>query len=152
VRLKLGLLGRLSTSKARSGNALLDQAHLGREGRVRNPASGVSGGNFFHHLIDLFEGKTFGLGYEEVGKGYGDDAQGAPHEEDLRSEIRVLLVNEIGSDDCDDAVPEPVGGGRETDSARSNWEREDLADDNPCAWSPGTGKHRDVETDKSNHC
>lgn len=38
------------------------------------------------------------------------------------------------------AVPEPVRGGGQTNTTRSDWEREDLADDNPSSWTPGGGE------------
>jgi hypothetical protein len=85
-----------------------------------------------------------------------------------------LLVDEVGRYDCDDAVPEPVGGRGEADSTRADGEREDFADHHPGAWSPllsvswfarcqvreakdegrtyGAGEHGDVDADECNHC
>jgi hypothetical protein len=42
-----------------------------------------------------------------------------------------ILTNHVWGDDCDDAVPEPVGGGREGNTTGSDGEREDFADENP---------------------
>lgn len=49
------------------------------------------------------------------------------------------------------AVPEPVGGGGEADSARADWEGEDLADDNPGGGAPSGREEEDVDADKRNH-
>jgi len=49
------------------------------------------------------------------------------------------------------AVPEPVGGGGETDTAGADWQREDLADDDPGGWTPGGGKEGDVDADEGDH-
>ena len=49
------------------------------------------------------------------------------------------------------AVPEPVGGGGETDTARADWEREDLADDDPGAGAPGGGEEGDIDADECDH-
>ena len=73
------------------------QTHLLREGGVGLPGGGVAGVGLFHHLVDLFEGETFGFGLrrrvlayfvgawglcmtynKEVGKCSGDAAKGAP--------------------------------------------------------------------------
>ena len=49
------------------------------------------------------------------------------------------------------AVPQPVGGGGETDTTGADWEREDLADDNPGAGTPGGREEEDVDADESDH-
>lgn len=49
------------------------------------------------------------------------------------------------------AVPEPVGGGRETDASGSDGQGIDLSDDDPCAWTPGGGEEEDVDADKRDH-
>jgi hypothetical protein len=49
------------------------------------------------------------------------------------------------------AVPEPVRRGRQTDSARADRERENLANDDPGSGAPGGGKEEDVYTDEGNH-
>ncbi len=41
---------------------LVRQTHLLSEGGVGFPGGGVAGVRFFHHLVDLLEGKTFGFG------------------------------------------------------------------------------------------
>lgn len=83
----------------------------------------------------------------------GYDAERAPHEEDVGSETsRVGTVgDQVGSDDTDDAVPEPVGRGRETDTTRTDCEREDFTDDDPGARTPGGSENRDVQADECNH-
>ena len=49
------------------------------------------------------------------------------------------------------AVPEPIGRSRDTNSARSNWEGEDLSDDHPRTGTPGGSEEGDVEADEGNH-
>ena len=49
------------------------------------------------------------------------------------------------------AVPEPIGRGRQTDTARSNRQREDLSNDHPGTWAPGGSEEGDVETDEGDH-
>ena len=41
---------------------LLRETHLFCEGGVGLPGGGVTGVDLFHHLVDLFEGETFGFG------------------------------------------------------------------------------------------
>ena len=49
------------------------------------------------------------------------------------------------------AIPEPIGRGRQTDTARSNWKREDLSNDHPGTGAPGGSEEGDVEADEGNH-
>lgn len=49
------------------------------------------------------------------------------------------------------AVPEPVGGGGETDTTGADGEREDLADDDPGAGAPGGSEEGDVDADEGDH-
>ena len=42
--------------------------HLMEEGIVGAPCTTSHSTNFFHHLIDLFEGKALGLWYEDIGE------------------------------------------------------------------------------------
>lgn len=49
------------------------------------------------------------------------------------------------------AVPEPVGGGGETDTASTDGQREDLADDDPRAGTPGGGEEENVDADEGDH-
>lgn len=54
-------------------------------------------------------------------------------------------------DDGNDAVPQPVGGGRQTDTAGADLQGEDLADDDPGAGAPGGGEEEDVDADEGDH-
>lgn len=47
-------------------------------------------------------------------------------------------------------VPEPVGGGRESDTTRTDWEREDLTNDDPGTRTPGGGEEEDEDGDEGN--
>ena len=49
------------------------------------------------------------------------------------------------------AVPEPIGRGRDTNTARSNWKRKDLSDNHPGTRPPGGSEEGDVEADEGNH-
>jgi hypothetical protein len=93
--LNLCLLSRIACP-SRGRDALLHKTHFGGECGVGNPGARLAGGDFLQHPVDLFEGETLGLRDEEVGEEHGDDAEGAPHEEDLGREVRVLLVDEVG--------------------------------------------------------
>ena len=66
--------------------------------------------NLLEHSVDLFERKTLSLGHQEVGEENADDAEGAPHEEDLGGQVGVLGIDQVRGDDGDDAIPEPVAG------------------------------------------
>lgn len=71
----------------------------------------------------------------------------------MRAQLgRVRLVgNEVGRNDTDNAIPEPVGSGRETDTAGTDGEREDLTNDDPGGGAPGGGERGNVQADESNH-
>ena len=89
---------------------LLAQVHLSSESAVRLPLARGARSRLFEHLIDLLEGETLGLRNEEIGEQEGNAAKTAPHEEDVGAEVSgvVTVGDEVGSDDTDDAVPEPV--------------------------------------------
>ena len=104
---KFRLLGRAFNAPANASwgrNALLNKTHLSSEGRVGNPASRFARCDFLQHLVDLFKGETLSLGDQEVGEEHRDDAERAPHEEDLGGEVRVLCVDEVGSNDGNDLL------------------------------------------------
>ena len=48
------------------GETLARQTHFLGEGGVGLPGGGVAGVRFFHHLVDLLEGETFGFGLSGV--------------------------------------------------------------------------------------
>lgn len=125
-------------------------AHSAGESLVGNPLGGVSWGSLFHHTINLLEGKTLGLWHEEVSVDESAGTKTSPYEEDAGFEVSVLLADHVGGDDGNDGVPEPVGGGGETNTTGSDGEREDLADDDPCSWTPGGGEEEDEDGDEGN--
>ncbi|GMG06007.1 unnamed protein product [Aspergillus oryzae] len=102
------------------GDVLLGESHVGGEGGVRLPLGRGPWRGLLHHLVDLLEGESLGLGDEEVGVEEGAGAEGSPDEEHLGLEIALVLVNH----------------------------REDLADDNPGARTPGAGEEEDVNADE----
>lgn len=97
----------------------VDVVHLGSEGLSRLPASGLAGRNFVHELISLFERElesmsafvslswdtfavktyTLELRNEEVGKGDAKAAQRTPKEEDLGTQVGLVLADQVGGDD-----------------------------------------------------
>jgi hypothetical protein len=127
----------------------LDIASTG-EGLVRSPLGRGSGSGLLHHLINLLERETLGLGNEEVSVDEGACAETTPDEEDGRLEVSALLTDHVGGDDGNDGVREPVGGGGETDTTRSDGDGEDLADDDPGTRTPGGGEPEDEDGDESN--
>lgn len=126
----------------------LASTNSGGKGGVRTPLGRVSGSRLLHHLVDLLQGQTLGLGDEEVGVDKGAGAETTPDEEDGRLEVAAVLADHVGSDDSNDGVPEPVGGGGQTDTTRSDGEREDLANDDPGTGTPGGGEEEDEDGDE----
>ena len=104
---------------------------------MRNPLGGGSWGSLLHHAINLLERKTLGLRNQEVGVHESAGTETSPNEEDGGLEVTLVFSNHVWCDNSDDCVPEPVGGGGETDTTGSDWEREDLTDENPSSWTPG---------------
>lgn len=84
------------------GDVLLGETHLRREGAVGLPLGRGPRGGLLHHLVDLLQGETFGLGDEEVGVDEGAGAKGAPDEEDFGLKVALVLVDHVGGDDSDD--------------------------------------------------
>lgn len=108
----------------------------------------MSWSRLLEHAVDLLKGETLGLRDEEVAVDEANGAEGAPDEEDLGAKVALVLADHVGSDDRDDAVPEPVGGGGETHSTGANGDGEDLADDDPGAGAPGGREEEDVDADE----
>lgn len=142
----LSMLNMLDTS-------LLSHAHVGGKGGVRNPFGGVTWGSLFQHAVDLLKGKTLGFGNKEISIDEATCAEGTPEEEDLSTQVCLALfgTDEVRSDNGNDTVPEPVGGGGESNTTGSDWERENFTDDNPSSRSPSGGEERDVDTNECDH-
>jgi len=134
-----------------SWDLLLNKTHIRCEGRRWNPSAGVSWVDFLKHTINLLKRKTLGLWDEEVCECDGDDAERSPHEEDLAGKVGVLSIDEVWGDDSNDAVPEPVGGGGETDTTGSDGKGEDFTDNNPSARTPGGSEEGNVDADECDH-
>lgn len=135
-----------------SNLTMLGHAHLVGESGSRSPASRVARSDLLEHLVDLLERQTLGLRNEEVSVDASAGAQSAPDEEDLGTEVALTLglANHVGSNGSDDCVPQPVAGGRETDTAGTDGQGEDLADQDPSAGTPGGCEEGDGKTDKGN--
>lgn len=132
-------------------SSLICKAHVGGVGGVGHPLGGSSGCGLLQHAVDLFQGKSLGFGDQEVGVDEADGAETAPDVEDLGAQVAFVLVHHVRGDDGDDAVPQPVAGGREGDTTSTHGQRVDFADDNPSSRTPRASKEEDVDADKGNH-
>jgi hypothetical protein len=121
------------------------ETHGAGECLVGDPLGRVPGSGLLHHAVDLLEGETLCLGDEEVGVDEGAGAKTTPDEEDGRPQVALILVDHVRCDGSNDAVPEPVGGGRESDTTGADGEREDLTNENPCARTPSGSKEEDED-------
>jgi len=94
----------------RNLNVLLVEVHVRGKGAVGLPLARSTGCGLLQHLVDLLKGKTLGLRNKEVCEEEGDAAKTAPHEEHVGAELGGVgsLGDEVGGNDTDDAVPEPV--------------------------------------------
>lgn len=122
----------------------LDES-VGRAPLGRGPGSGLG-----HHLVDLLERQTLGLGNQEVGVDEGDGAETSPDEEDGGLEVTLVGTDHVGGDDGNDGVPEPVRGGGEGNTTRADGQREDLTDEDPGTRTPGGGEEEDEDGDERN--
>ena len=113
------------------------------------PASGLSGRDFVHHSVDLFKSKTLGFGNEEVGVEDAAEAKGSPHEEDLGLQVSLVSTDQVGSDDRNDAVPQPVGSSGKTDTTGTDGKREDFTNNNPSGGTPGGSEEEDINGNES---
>lgn len=132
-------------------SSLLLQSNLGSKGAVRLPLSGSARSSLFHHLVNLLKGQTLGLGNEEVGVDKGTGTQRTPDEEHLGTKVTFVGLSHVRSDDCDDAVPEPVGRGGEGNTAGPDGQREDFTDDDPSTGTPSASKEKDVDANECDH-
>lgn len=101
-------------------------------------------------LIDLLQRKALGLVDHEVDEGDTQEAACEPDEEDLGLEVRVAgaKVDEVGGGVGDGEVEEPVGGRGNGETLCADFEREDLAGDDPGDGAPGGGEEEDVDADE----
>jgi hypothetical protein len=125
-------------------------AHGVGKSLVRSPLGRGSGSGLLHHLVNLLERQTLGLGNEEVSVDEGAGAKTTPDEEDGGLEVTSALANHVGGDDSNDGVPEPVGGGGQTNTTRSDGDGEDLANDDPGTRTPGGSEPEDEDGDEGN--
>ena len=135
----LATLGESSTTLLETG--------LG-EGVGRLPLGRGPGGGLGHHLIDLLQGQTLGLGNEEVGVDESDCAETSPDEEHRGAKVTLIDTDHVGGNDGDDGVPEPVGGGGERNTTGADGERENLTNQNPGTRTPGGGEEKDEDGDE----
>jgi hypothetical protein len=133
------------------GKSALGHTHVLGKGGVGNPACRLARRGLLHHPVDLLEGKALGLPNEEVGVNEAAHAKGAPDEENLGLEVGLVGTNHIGGNDGNDAIPQPVGSGRKSDSSRPDGDREDLPNNHPGSGAPRCGKECDIYANKTVH-
>lgn len=124
--------------------------HGSGESLMWDPLGGCTWGTLLHHAVDLFQTQTLGLRNQEVGVDESASAETTPNEEDGGLEVALVGTNHVWGDDSDDGVPEPVGGGGETNTTGSDGEREDLTNENPGAGTPGGGEEENEDGDEGN--
>ena len=72
----------------------------GGKGLMGLPLGGGSGSGLLHHLINLLERQTLGLGDEEVAVDEGACAETSPDEKDGRLEVSSVLSDHVRSNNC----------------------------------------------------
>lgn len=131
-------------------HATLLETHLAGKGGGWSPCRRSTWRGLGHHLVDLLERQALGLWHQEVGVHESTCTEPTPDEEDAGFQISLISGHHVWSDDGDDGVPEPVGCGRESNTTRADWQREDLADQDPGTWAPSRCKEEDEDGDESN--
>jgi len=97
--------------------------------------------------LHVLEGSALGLLNEEVDKDEVSSAEDAEHQEDLPADV----VDGAGCHVGDSEVEEPLRGGGESDTVRSQTGGEDLGDVDPRNGAPGGGVADDEEVDHDDH-
>lgn len=123
--------------------------HVG-EGGGGLPGSRLARRDFIQHLVNLFKSKTLGFGNKEVSVDNAEGAKSTPEEEDAGLHVGIFGTDQVGSDETDDEVPEPVGGSGKGDTTGTDGKREDFTNKNPGTGTPGGGKEEDVDGNESN--
>jgi len=98
----------------------------------------------------LFESKTLGLGNKEVGIDEAAEAKSTPEEEDAGTKVGLTGTDQVGSDDRDNAVPQPVGSSGKSNTTGTDGKREDFSNKNPGTRTPGSGEEEDIDGNESN--
>lgn len=91
------------------------------------------------HLVDLFQSEIAAFVVEEEYQEHADEIASGEN-------VSVVVVNggcDVRSEEGQQKVPRPVTGGGEGGGMRTNSEREDLADSDPNAGSPGGSETED---------
>lgn len=127
---------------------VVTSVHLSSKGGSGLPAGRSTGSGLLHHLVDLLERQTLGLGDEEVGVDESASAETSPDEEDGGLQVALVGTDHVGGDDGDDGVPQPVGSSGQSNTTRSDRQREDLTNDNPGTRTPGGGEEEDEDGDE----
>jgi len=122
--------------------------HRRCKGLMRNPLGRCTRSRLFEHAVDLLERQTLGLWDQEVRVDECAGTETTPDEEDGRLEVTLVFTNHVWSNDGNDGVPQPVGSGRETNSTGSDWQWEDLSDENPSSGTPCASEEEDEDGDE----
>ena len=99
------------------------------------------------HGVDLLERAILGLDDEKVGDEEQSTSTAAEHET-----VKVVnLIRDESSEEGDEEVEEPVGGGSQCDASRAVTGWVQLRSNGPDNWSPGSGEGGDEEAGESDH-
>lgn len=116
--------------------ATLLETHLASESSRWLPLGGGTWASLSHHLVDLLKRQTLGLWNQEDRVHESTGAETSPNEEDAGLEVALVLSDHVWGDDSNDGVPEPVAGSGESDTTRTDWQWEDLANKDPSTRAP----------------
>lgn len=130
---------------------LLSVSLLGSKGIVRSPLGGVARVGLLQHGVDLLQRQTLGLRDQEECVNEAACAQTSPHVKDLGAQVGLVRVHHVGSNDGNDAVPQPVGRSGEGNTSGADLQRVDFTNEHPRARAPGGGEEEDVDADEGDH-
>lgn len=130
--------------RGRKSFLFLCHAHSMSECLIGLPLCAGHRSSFFQHFVHLLQCQVLRLGDKEKGKQEGKNECTTPNKENLSPKVTLISVHNVWCDDCNDTVPEPIGGCRKANAFGTNRKGIDLSDDDPCTRAPGDGEGRDV--------
>lgn len=82
------------------------EAHVASKCATGHPFAAGSGGGFFQHFVDLFQGETLSFRNKEVCERQRKAAETTPDEENLRPKVGITRIssNQVRSDDRNDLI------------------------------------------------
>ncbi len=115
---------------------------------MRDPPPRSPRRRLLQHAINLFETQALRLRHAKIRKQQTETTGTTPDEKNLGSQIALVLVHDVGCDDGDDAIPEPIARRRERHAFGADGQGEELADDGPCGGAPGGCEREDIDAHK----